>query len=133
MKLDDIELPSNRKFGWFATVVSALLAAYYYYKGVTTVVWVIAPMSIAILLVTTTKPDLLLPLNKLWALIGFLCGRVVSPLVLGILYFLLFTPIALILRITGRDELRLKRNDRGSYWRERLPVGPGPNSFRDQF
>jgi len=80
------------------------------------------------------KPDLLAPFNQAWALLGAAINRIVSPIVLAILFFALFTPLALLLRAFGRDELRLRgAPGKASYWRLREPPGPEPASFRRQF
>jgi hypothetical protein len=70
----------------------------------------------------------------LWTRLGVLLGKVVSPIALGILFYAVLTPVALILRLTGQDPLRL-RPDRGgdSYWITRKPPGPPPDSMGNQF
>jgi hypothetical protein len=65
--------------------------------------------------------------------LGALMGRVVSPLVLGTIFFLLITPISMLARLFGRDELRLKKIDTSSYWIARAPPGPDGDSFKNQF
>lgn len=82
---------------------------------------------------TFWAPKLLIPLNKLWFELGILLGNVTSPLVLGVLFFGLITPIALIMRLLNRDELMLKKSFAKSYWVDRLPPGPAPDSFERQF
>ena len=67
-------------------------------------------------LVTLIKSDALLPLNKLWMRFGVLLGIIVSPIVLGIIFFGMFTPIAILIRFSGRDELHLKFTQKGSHW-----------------
>ena len=84
------------------------------------------------LLVTLVKSDALLPLNKLWMRFGLLLGMIVSPIVLGIIFFGLFTPIAILMRLSGRDELRLKFNQKASHWILRgEPIKS--ESFKHQF
>ncbi len=74
------------------------------------------------------------PLNWLWYQLGQLLGKVVSPIVLGSIFFLLLTPVSLVTRMFGRDELRLtKSKGQQSYWIERSPPGPEPTSFKNQF
>jgi hypothetical protein len=74
------------------------------------------------------------PLNRLWLRFGLLLHKIVSPLVLGIMFFLVITPIGLLMRAVGKDLLRLKFDKRSSsYWIERLPPGPPPESLKDQF
>ena len=78
------------------------------------------------------KSDALLPLNKLWMYFGILLGMIVSPIVLGIVFFGLFTPIAMFMRLSGRDELRLKLTQKASHWISRSePIKS--ESFKHQF
>ena len=132
MNIDKLDLPSNRKFGFFFTFVFALAAAFFYYS--TNVIWVYVFIAIALifLLITLIKSDVLLPLNKLWMRFGLLLGMVVSPIVLGIIFFGLFTPIAVVMRLSGRDELRLKFTQKASHWISRKePIKS--ESFKNQF
>jgi hypothetical protein len=84
-------------------------------------------------LLTIIKSKLLTPLNKLWLLLGELLGKIISPLVLGAIFFLIITPTALIGRVLGRDELRLKRKAQASYWIDRQSPSPRGDSFNNQF
>jgi hypothetical protein len=86
------------------------------------------------LLVALTAPSLLAPLNRLWTRFGLLLHKIVSPLVLGIMFFLVITPIGVVMRAFGKDPLRLKF-DKGSasYWIARDPPGPTADSLKDQF
>jgi hypothetical protein len=131
VKFSEIELPSNRKFGFFFTFVFAA-AAYFYYS--TNVAWayVFVAAALAFLLVTLIKSDALLPLNKLWMRFGLLLGMIVSPIVLGVIFFGLFTPIAILMRLSGRDELHLKYAQKVSHWISRdQPIKS--ESFKQQF
>ena len=86
------------------------------------------------LLAALVFPAVLRPLNRLWLKFGLLLHKIVSPVVLGIMFFLVITPIGLFLRARGKDPLRLKPNPRSSsYWIERVPPGPAPESIKDQF
>ena len=116
MKLSEIELPSNRKFGFFFTFVFAVAATYFYYSINVTWTYVFLAAALVFLLVTLIKSDALLPLNKLWMRFGLLLGMIVSPIVLGVIFFGLFTPIAMLMRLRGRDELRLKFTQKSSHW-----------------
>lgn len=116
MKFSEIELPSNRKFGFFFTFVFAAAAAYFY--STTNVSWayVFIAAALIFLLITLIKSDALLPLNRLWMCFGLLLGMIISPIILGIIFFGLFTPIAFLMRLSGRDELRLKFSHKVSHW-----------------
>ncbi|NQY99023.1 MAG: hypothetical protein HRT82_17865, partial [Henriciella sp.] len=65
--------------------------------------------------------------------LGYLIGRIVSPIVLGVIFFILMTPIGVVQRLFGRDELRLKPQNTNSHWKVREPAGPEPASFKQQF
>jgi low temperature requirement protein LtrA len=78
-------------------------------------------------------PRLLAPFNRAWHRLGLLLGKVISPIVLGVIFFLVITPVAVVTRLAGRDALRLRKRSVRSHWVERAPPGPGPSSFRNQF
>ena len=132
MKFSEIELPSNRNFGFFFTFVFAVAATYFYYSANVTWAYVFIAAALIFLLVTLIKSDVLLPLNKLWMRFGLLLGMIVSPIVLGIIFFGLFTPIAFFMRLSGRDELRLKLSKKASHWISRSEPLKS-ESFKQQF
>jgi hypothetical protein len=130
----DRTLPSNRNFGFLFSGVFALLSAYAVYQGGETYRvygWLIP--SVIVGLVSVAAPGLLTPFNKAWMMLGDLMGKVVSPLVLGAIFFVLIAPVALVGRLFGRDELRLKKVSVSSYWIDRMPPGPSGDSFKNQF
>ena len=133
MKFNDVQLPSNSKFGFFFTVIFLFASLYVFWKGYDLVGLTLITVSIFFSLVTVIKDELLLPLNKLWMRFGFLLGSIVSPIILGIFFFLIFTPIGLILRLFGRDELRLKLSTRKSFWKIRNYQDSDNESFKQQF
>lgn len=132
IQFSEIELPSNRKFGFFFTFVFLMLAAYFYYSANVTCAYVFIVGALVFLLITLIKSDALLPLNKLWMRFGLLLGMIVSPIVLGVIFFGLFTPIAILMRLSGRDELRLKYAQKATHWISRgEPIKS--ESFKHQF
>ena len=93
-----------------------------------------AGISGAFALVSVIKPSVLAVPNRLWMKLGLLLAKVVSPIALGILFYLVFMPIGLLMRIGGKDPLRLKFDrDAKSYWIQRDPPGPPPTSMTNQF
>ena len=132
MNFWEIELPSNRKFGFFFTFAFAVAAAYFYYSVNVIFAYVFTATASIFLIVTLIKSDTLLPLNKLWMRFGLLLGMIVSPIVLGIIFFGLFTPIAMLMRLSGRDELRLKFRQKASHWITRSELIKS-ESFKHQF
>ena len=132
MKFSEIKLPSNRRFGFFFTFVFAIAATYFFYFVNMTWAYAFIAASAMFLLITCVKSDALLPLNKLWMQLGYLLGMIVSPIVLGIIFFGLFTPIAFVMRLSGRDELRLKFQKKPSHWISRSePIKS--ESFNQQY
>ena len=132
MKFSGIELPTNRKFGFFFTFIFAVVAAYFYYSANVSWANVFIGAASIFLLITLIKSDALLPLNKLWMRFGLILGMLVRPIVLGIIFFGLFTPIAMLMRLSGRDELRLKFRQEVSHWITRSePIKS--ESFKRQF
>ena len=132
MNLDKIELPSNRKFGLFFTFVFTLCACYFFYNNALIFAYVLIGTSITFFLVSMLKSDILLPLNKLWMRFGLLLGMIVSPIVLGLIFFGIFTPTALLMKLFRRDELRLRFKNKKSHWIARdQPIEPV--SFKRQF
>lgn len=132
MKNSEIELPSNKKFGFFFTLVFAATSAYLYNDSNVTWAYIFGPASLMFLVITLVKDVILLPLNKLWMGFGLLLATIVSPIVLGIIFFGLFTPIAIIMRLSGRDELRIKFSNKASHWLSRSePIKS--DSFKHQF
>jgi Saxitoxin biosynthesis operon protein SxtJ len=84
--------------------------------------------------VALLQPAWLRPLNRVWTKLGLLLGRVVSPVVTGLLFFLVFTPIGLLFRLLKKDPLHLASSAAMStYWMERQPPGPSPETMRNQF
>ena len=76
----------------------------------------------------------LAPLNRLWSRFGLLLSKIVSPIVLALLYFLTVVPVGLLMRLSGKDPLRLRFDPKAeSYWIPRTPPGPAPDSMKNQF
>ena len=116
IKFKNIELPSNRKFGFFFSAVFCLIAGYFSYNQSDNISYFFIFLAFIVFLVTLLKADILLPFNKAWMFTGFLLGLIVSPIVLGLIFFGMFTPIAVFTRIIGRDELHLKSAKKSTYW-----------------
>ena len=132
MKLSEIELPSNKKFGYFFTSIFALVSTYFFINSILSWAFPIFFIGVIIFITTFLKADLLLPLNKLWMRLGLLLGKIISPLVLGVIFFGIFTPIAFLMRLSGRDELRLKIKKNQKHWKDRSQSMPQVD-FTQQF
>ena len=127
--MDDIKISSNRSFGIVFFIVFLLIALYPLSYSGEIRVWSVI-ISLIFLVLGLLNSKILTPLNKLWFKFGILLGRMVSPIIMGIIFFLVVTPIALIMRIFGKDLLNLKFNKNQSYWIEKN----GPESrMKNQF
>ncbi len=127
-------LPSDRRFGSTFTAALAFLAVYGIIRHRNRTAYVTCFVaSIVFGLLTLAVPRALAPLNKAWFYLGKGLGKIVSPIVLGIIFFGILTPISVVTRLFGRDELRLKRRAVNSYWIDRAPPGPTAQSFGNQF
>lgn len=131
---DSVRLPSERSFGLLFAAVSAAFAGWAWYAGRTTLATVLALAAAVFLALALAAPRALALPNRAWYRVGVALNAVVSPIVLGAMFVLMFVPIALAMRIAGRDPLS-RRFDRSAatYWIERRPPGPPPESFRQQF
>lgn len=91
-------------------------------------------ISLVFLAISFIRPILLAPFNKLWLKFGALLHSITSPIILGVMFYLVITPVGLLMRLTGKDFLRLKFDpDTASYWIRREPPGPEKNSLHRQF
>lgn len=131
--VDPSPLPSNRSFGVLFVAVFALAGSYLWWRGGTLHPWWFG-LSASTLLVTLVKPDLLAPLNRAWMGLAALLHAIVSPIVLGIMFYGVFAPTALVMRLAGRDALKRRFDPQAtSYWQERDPPGPDPSGLPHQY
>ena len=128
------QLPSNKKFGLLFATIFLALALYANSKNATSLIIGLLLLTSGFFLMSSFFYQVLLtPLNKAWFMLGLALGKVVSPIVLGIIFFGLITPIALIAKLMGRDELKLKRPKKSSYWSEPIGSNSDADSFKNQF
>lgn len=128
------KIHSERSFGLVFAAVFAVIGIYGLYKGwvpVASVTWLVAGLLLA--LIAVVSPKLLAPFNRAWFRLGLLLNKIVSPVVLGIIFFGLLTPVAVLARLFGRQVLLLKPRSVSSYWVMRSPPGPASDSFKNQF
>ncbi len=130
---DEIKSGSNRAFGVVFAVVFAIIGLFPLLGDGAVRVWAVA-ISLVFLALALAAPRLLKPLNRLWFRFGMLLNMIVTPLVMALLFFVTVTPIALAMRLVGKDPLRLRFDPAAeSYWIRRQPPGPDPETMRHQF
>ena len=131
-KFDTMNMPTDRKFGFFFTLVFSAFAIFFYIKKFHYAFLILGLVAIIFLITTLFKAKLLRPLNKLWMNLGLLMGKIVSPIVMGFIFFFIFTPISSILKLIGRDELFIKFKNKPSFW-VKYNETDHANSFKNQF
>ena len=128
-----VEGPSDRKFAYVFAVFCALVGGSGYFAASAHWPWWIA----AALLFAAAgwlRPSLVAPLNRLWMKLGLVLYTVVSPVVLALVFYLCITPIGFIMRLAGKDPLRLRLDPAAeTYWIRREPPGPPVKSFKNQY
>ncbi len=127
--MDDIKVSSNRSFGIVFFIVFLLIATYPLLKGNDLRIWSLL-VSFGFLILGLINSKLLSPLNKLWFKFGLILGKIISPLIMGIIFFVVVTPIGIVMRVLKKDLLNLKYNQKETYWIKKT----GPKSkMKNQF
>jgi hypothetical protein len=128
----EIRTSSDRVFG-FVFVAFLTIIGTARYLGGHSGRWYLGAAAV-LLLVSVGRPGILAPLNRAWTWLGLLMHRCVSPVVLALVFYTTLTPIAIVLRLARKDVLRLRLDgDATTYWIERRPPGPPPETMRHQF
>ena len=112
------KISSNRSFGILFCIVFAIVALWPIMSGGSLRIWPI-PISLIFLILGLLNSKLLNPLNFAWVKFGELLGRIIAPLVMAIIYFIIVTPIGLFMRLIGKDLLNTKFSKNSSYWIKR--------------
>ena len=116
--MDDTKIGSNKSFGIVFFIVFFLIAIYPLLKQEDVRIWSLIISSIFLIL-GLLDSKILYPLNKIWFKFGILLGKIVSPLVMGIIFFIVVTPIGLLMKLLKKDLLNLRFNKHNSYWVEK--------------
>ena len=130
--MKNLNLPSNKKFGFFFSFLFTVFSIYFFSINNRILFSIFLILSLTLITISITKPALLHPLNKSWMYLGYLMGKLISPIILGIIFFLIFVPIGTIMHILGRDELKLKMKNLKSNWKYRSRAGY-ENFFKNQY
>ena len=116
--MDEIKISSNRSFGIVFFIVFLLIGTYPLLNSDNVRIWSLI-ISIVFLILGLLNSKILLPLNKIWFKFGILLGKIISPLIMGLIFFVVVTPIGLLMRLFNKDLLSLKLNKNKSYWIEK--------------
>ena len=127
--MSDVKISSNRSFGIVFFVVFLLIAFYPLTNQADIRIWSVI-ISLIFFSLGLLNSKLLTPLNKIWFKFGIVLGKIVSPLIMGLIFFAVVTPIAFLMRILKKDLLNLKFSKNNSYWIEKTePKSKMKNQF----
>ena len=124
-----IKISSNRNFGFVFFVFFLILSFWPLIKGGELRIWTLI-ISAIFLLLGTINSQILTPLNKIWFKFGIFLGNFISPIVMGIVFFLVVTPTGLIMKLLRKDLINLKKNNDSTYWIEKKDIN---TSMKNQF
>jgi hypothetical protein len=127
--MDDVKISSNRNFGIVFFIVFLLISVYPLINNDSIRIWSLV-VSFIFLVLGIINSNLLLPLNRLWFKFGIFLGKIFTPIIIGITFFFVVTPIGLIMSIFKKDLLNLKFNKDKTYWIEK--TGP-KTKMKNQF
>ena len=116
--MNEIKISSNKSFGIVFFIVFLLIGLYPLINQQDIRIWSLI-ISFIFLILGLLNSSVLTPLNLLWFKFGILLGKIISPIIMGIVFFFVVTPIGLIMRLFKKDLLKLKKNNAKSYWIER--------------
>ena len=129
MKHKEIKTGSNKSFGIVFFVVFLIIGLWPILNGNEIKIWSII-ISLIFLILGINNSKILTPLNKLWFRFGIFLGNFIAPIIMGIIFFFVVTPTGLIMRLLGKDLIKLKKNNDKSYWIEKKNI---KSSMRNQF
>ena len=116
MKKNSVKISSNRSFGFLFFVVFLAVSLWPLKSQGDLRLWAFI-LSLIFLVLGVLNSKFLNPLNKLWYKFGIFLGSIISPIIMGIVFFIVVTPVSLILRLLGKDVLSLKKNNKKrTYW-----------------
>ena len=118
MQNKNIKISSNRSFGIVFFTVFLLIAIYPFFKNENIRIWSLI-VSIIFLVLGILKSKLLTPFNKIWFKFGLLLGKIISPIIMSVIFFVVVTPTAILMKLLRKDLLNLKFNNNKTYWIEK--------------
>ena len=128
----DVKIGSEKSFGIVFGVVSAIIGLFPLIHGGEIRPWAFGCAAVFVAL-AYGSPKALRPLNYAWFKFGMLLHKIISPLIMGLIYVIAIVPTGLVMKIGGKNQLALKKEEKDSYWIKREPAGPEQDSFERQF
>ena len=129
MKYKNIKIGSNKSFGIVFFIFFLIVSIFPLFKDENIRIWSLI-IAIIFLILGLFNSKILTPFNKIWFKFGIFLGSVVSPIVMGIVFFTIVTPTSLIMKVLGKNLLNLKKNNKETYWIERSKI---KSKMKNQF
>jgi len=129
MNFKNIKISSNRSFGIVFFIFFLIVSIFPLFKDENIRIWAVI-VAIIFLILGLLNSSVLSPLNKIWFKFGILLGNFISPIIMGLVFFIVITPTAFLMRAFGKDLLNLKKNNKKSYWIEKSPI---KSEMKNQF
>ena len=129
MKNSNIKIGTNKSFGIVFFIFFLIVSIFPLFKEGDIRIWSFI-IAIIFLVLGLMNSKILTPLNKIWFKFGILLGSFVSPIVMGIVFFVIVTPTSIIMRVLGKNLLNLKKDNKKTYWVERSKV---QSKMKNQF
>ena len=129
MKNSNIKISSNKSFGIVFFLFFLIIAIYPLLESGGIRFWSFI-LSLIFLILGLINSEFLTPLNQLWFKVGLLLGKLISPIVMGLVFFIVVTPTGLIMKLLKKDILKLRKNSSKTYWVERPKI---KSEMKNQF
>ena len=129
MNEKNIKISSNRSFGIVFFIFFLIIAIYPLLESGGIRIWSFI-LSLIFLILGLINSEFLTPLNQLWFKVGLLLGKLISPIVMGLVFFIVVTPTGLIMKLLKKDILKLRKNSSKTYWVERPKI---KSEMKNQF
>ena len=129
MKNMELKMSSNKSFGVVFSLFFFIISFYPTLNDEEIKIWSLI-ICLILLLISFIYPKILRPFNKIWFKFGILLGAIISPIVMGFVFFMVVTPTSLIMKLLGKDLLNLKKNNKDSYWIENTTI---KSKMKNQF
>ena len=133
MNIDKNMMPSEKKFGKFFSFIFLGLFLYFYYYAKINLSIFFGTLGLITILLTFFASHYLKTFNLLWFRLGLFLNIIVSPVILGIIFFGIITPVSFFLKIIKRDELKLKSTNNSTFWKSRNQMISKNQNFKNQF
>jgi hypothetical protein len=125
-------IASNRSFGLLLATICSVITGIHFWHGHMAFAWM--ALALVLMAISLTVPRVLAPAKRLWLKLAEMLSRVVTPIALGLMYLVAMIPIGLLIQLSGKDLLLLRRESSApSYWIKRAAGAPAPESLKDQF